>query len=133
MTDKAASLPGDALSDAKRRLIQARLHGKTPPPRSAAPPPPERRLPGPRRASLAESWIYFAHQAAPTAATSNNTHSYRVSGRLDPGCLERAVARVAERHEILRTGFQVQDSVLQAVPAPDCRIPVVTGTCSTES
>lgn len=55
--------------------------------------------------SFAQQRLWFLEQIEPQGATYNISHSYRLRGPLDLSLFERAVNRVIERHESLRTTF----------------------------
>jgi amino acid adenylation domain-containing protein len=70
-------------------------------------------------ASAFQQRIWFAEQLEPDLALYNVPLLWRLSAPLDPRALERALARVIGRHEILRTRFLAEDgSLRQALAEP---------------
>ena len=107
----------DALSDAKRALLARRLAERA----AAARPAPIPRRPDPRRAPLSaaqeEAWLLEARSERLTAY--NLPSAWRVRGPLDEGALRRALDRLVERHESLRTTFALgADGPEQLIGAP---------------
>ncbi|MFI6644564.1 amino acid adenylation domain-containing protein [Streptomyces sp. NPDC050504] len=74
--------------------------------------PPAGRRPG-RSAtaplSFAQRQMWFFEQWQPGTATYNVGWAHRISGPLDAGLLQGAVAEVVARHSVLRTGYSTVD------------------------
>ena len=71
---------------------------------------PTERAPGRApRCSFAQEQFWFVDQLTPGNLAYNFSWPLRLTGRLDPVALERALDEVVRRHESLRTGFAVED------------------------
>jgi amino acid adenylation domain-containing protein len=73
--------------------------------------------------SFAQERIWFLHQLDPGLTAYNLVHSVHLRGTVEPRALERAVAALIKRHEVLRTAFEVDGGtprqvVHRQVPAP---------------
>ncbi|HEU0079530.1 MAG TPA: amino acid adenylation domain-containing protein, partial [Longimicrobiaceae bacterium] len=83
---------------------------------------------GPRRfpLSFSQERLWFLHRMDPASPVYNIPVVLRLSGRLDAGALERALAAVVRRHEVRRTAFAEADGVAVQVvrPASVVRLPV---------
>jgi amino acid adenylation domain-containing protein len=79
-------------------------------------PRPDPHLPAPL--SVAQWRIWFVTRVHPESAVYNEITALRVRGRVDRGALERSVADVIGRHEILRTGFVMADGEPAQVAVP---------------
>ena len=94
--------------------------------------------------SFAQQRLWFIGQMQGPSALYNNPFALRLSGELDAGALEAALADVAGRHEVLRTVFpadggqpyqKILDPAglewgLEAIPvSPDDLAAVVAGIC----
>ncbi|BCJ50692.1 hypothetical protein Asp14428_21670 [Actinoplanes sp. NBRC 14428] len=98
-----------ALSGDQRAELRARLAAT----RRDAPPPPRT---GPVPASFAQRTLWFLDRLAPGNAGYHTGVTYTLTGPLDVPALRRALARVVERHESLRTEFtETADGPLQRV------------------
>ncbi|HUI10515.1 MAG TPA: condensation domain-containing protein, partial [Bacteroidota bacterium] len=86
-----------------------------------------RERPGPFALSFAQQRLWFIDRMSPGAATYNVPYAYRISGRVDPSNVERALNALALRHEILRTTFRDEGGTpVQVVhPAADVHVEVV--------
>jgi amino acid adenylation domain-containing protein len=60
--------------------------------------------------SFGQRSLWFLDRLGLAGAAYNNVVSLRFAGRLEPAALTRALAALAERHEILRTRFPERDS-----------------------
>nr|AKA59415.1 non-ribosomal peptide synthetase [uncultured bacterium AB_1383] len=69
-------------------------------------------------ASGMQEHMWVAERLEPDAAAYQILLTCRVEGRLDPDRLERALARVVERHEVLRTRFAEREGALFQVVCP---------------
>src|SRR5690348_8042953 len=96
------------LSGKKQALLEARLQqrGLASRPRQAIEP---RRQQGPVPLSFAQQRLWFLQQLEPETAVYNIPRDVRLLGPLSFCMLERALAEVIQRHESLRTTFQVYD------------------------
>ncbi|HEY0020544.1 MAG TPA: amino acid adenylation domain-containing protein, partial [Longimicrobium sp.] len=77
--------------------------------------------------SFAQARLWFLDQYERGSAFYNIPAALRLSGRLDPGALERALGEVVHRHEVLRTVFRVDEAgqpVQVILPAPSPFLPV---------
>ena len=61
------------------------------------------------RSSFAQDRLWFLEQLTPGTGSYVIVHALRVLGRLDPARLERALHRVIQRHEALRTTFVYEE------------------------
>ena len=77
--------------------------------------------------SFAQLRMWFFAQLEPGSPLYNSTRVYRWHGPLDAGVLERSLAEVVQRHEILRTRFRAtRGGVVQEVMAAEpFRLPLV--------
>ena len=77
--------------------------------------------------SFAQQRIWFLEQWEPGGFTHNGARAYRLRGRLDEPALERALALIVDRHEVLRTVYIVEGREPMQVPlqAWSLDIPVV--------
>lgn len=85
---------------------------------SAAPPPAA----DPGVLSPGQSALWLVQQLAPSSTAYNLAAALRLHGPVDPAALERAVARVGERHAQLRIAVAPRDGRPCAVPAPVPRL-----------
>ncbi len=76
--------------------------------------------------SFAQQSLWLVQQMEPGSAAYNMPYALRLRGRLDVDALERSLARLAHRHETLRTVFAVVDGEpVQVVrPAAPAAVPV---------
>ena len=58
------------------------------------------------RLSYSQERLWFLHQLVPDSAVYNVPAAVRLAGPLDVGALERSLAEVVARHEVLRTTFE---------------------------
>ncbi|NEO56929.1 MAG: AMP-binding protein, partial [Okeania sp. SIO3B5] len=66
--------------------------------------------------SLAQQRLWFLDRLETKKNIYNLFRGFRLTGKIDVGCLERAIEAIIERHEILRTSFDVVDGVpIQAI------------------
>ncbi|HEV2150508.1 MAG TPA: condensation domain-containing protein, partial [Longimicrobiaceae bacterium] len=86
--------------------------------------PPVRRT-GAREAplSFAQQRLWFLEQLHPGNSAYNLPVAFRLAGSLDEEALERSLARIVERHEVLRTTFREVEGVpVQLVHPPAGRV-----------
>jgi amino acid adenylation domain-containing protein len=78
---------------------------------------PQPRAPGaPVPCSFAQQRLWFLEQLDPGASAYNIISAPRLPGRIDVGALERALAEIVRRHEVLRTTFiEVDGEPMQIV------------------
>ncbi|MGH9867322.1 MAG: non-ribosomal peptide synthase/polyketide synthase, partial [Candidatus Polarisedimenticolia bacterium] len=87
--------------------------------RGGAPPPVRRALDRQRRRlSYAQRRLWFLDRLQPDTAAYNLPSSLLLEGDLDTGSLERALTRLVERHEALRTRFEEGPDGPEQVIAP---------------
>ena len=80
---------------------------------------PRRQGEGPWQTSFSQERLWFIDQLEPGSAAYNIPLAARLSGRLEPEALRRALGAVVERHESLRTVFRtVGGEPRQEVLAP---------------
>lgn len=75
-------------------------------------------------ASFAQRRLWFLEEYSPGGTAYNSGLALRLTGALDEGALERAVARVVARHEALRTTFDAVDGRVTQVVHPALEVPV---------
>ncbi len=82
--------------------------------------PPLRPYPrsGPFRLSFSQERLWFVHQLAPESAAYNISTGVRLHGELDPQMLEQTFNIIIDRHEILRTTFDILDGEPVQIVAP---------------
>ncbi|HEX2081374.1 MAG TPA: amino acid adenylation domain-containing protein, partial [Longimicrobium sp.] len=69
-------------------------------------------------ATFAQERLWFLHQMEPDSPAYNISSAWRLSGPLDARGLARALERLVERHEALRTTLAVRDGAPVQVIAP---------------
>jgi hypothetical protein len=105
VSDLSARL--EDLSPEKRALIERSLKRR----RAAAAEGtqiPRRGETGPAPLSFAQQRMWFLEQWEPGGFTHNGARALRLRGQVDAGALERAIARMVDRHEALRTVYLVE-------------------------
>lgn len=82
----------------------------------------------PRPLSHAQQRLYFLDRLTPGRAAYTTPSSHLLQGRIDPALLERAIRRVAHRHEVLRSRLTPGDADGEPgqlpLPADSIRLPV---------
>lgn len=80
----------------------------------------------PRRASLSpvplsytQEGVWYLEQLQPDTATYNMPFAWRVRGTLDVTALDKSLNRLVQRHESLRTHFEMIDSHPRQIISPD--------------
>ncbi|HEX2080196.1 MAG TPA: amino acid adenylation domain-containing protein, partial [Longimicrobium sp.] len=68
--------------------------------------------------SFGQERMWLQCTADPESPLYNVPDFQRMTGRVDPGALRRALAETIRRHEVLRTSFRVTDGVLELAPVP---------------
>jgi amino acid adenylation domain-containing protein len=117
MADRASRIAG--LSPAKQALLALRRQAEG---RAARIPRAPRRDADPL--SFAQERFWFLHQLDAAAPTLNLLRAYRLSGPLDAAALERAVAGVIARHDVLRATIAL-DADARPVQVRDGAAPVL--------
>ena len=77
--------------------------------RSDRPSIPRRSSQGPARLSFAQERLWFLYLLESGSATYNVSMPFRLQGAVDIAALQRALNRLAQRHEVLRTRFVMLD------------------------
>ncbi|MEA2695447.1 MAG: hypothetical protein QOJ16_4834, partial [Acidobacteriota bacterium] len=114
----------ERLSPAKQKLLLARLkkrEGAAGP--AEIPPSPLRAAGGPYPLSFSQQRLWFIDRLEPGSAAYNLTDALRLQGRLDRSLLERVVAEIVRRHEVLRTTFTLAEGGPVQVVAPPAALP----------
>ncbi|HEX3757326.1 MAG TPA: amino acid adenylation domain-containing protein [Kofleriaceae bacterium] len=108
---------GELFAHARLAELAARLEGAA---RSQLSPIPIVDRSRPLALSPAQQRLWFLTQLDGASLAYHITGGARLAGALDPGALHRALVRIVERHEALRTRFPVVDGqpVPQVLPAP---------------
>lgn len=71
------------------------------------------------RASIGQEQVWFAQQLDPSSGTYNVAMAIEMEGALDFSKLEECLRAVADRHEVLRTRFELCGDELHQVADPD--------------
>jgi amino acid adenylation domain-containing protein len=76
--------------------------------------------------SFGQERLWFLHQLDPDSAVYHIPAAFMLEGEVDEAALERALNRLAERHEVLRTTFDLRDGrPLQFIAsAPSLRLAI---------
>jgi 3-oxoacyl-(acyl-carrier-protein) synthase/acyl carrier protein len=83
------------------------------------------RPPGsPRVASFAQQRLWFMDRLEPGNTAFNITLAIAIKGHLDTGALQQALDQIFERHEVLRTRFQMEGGVPVPVTAAPVSVPI---------
>ena len=96
------------LAAARQELLRRRLQGaaaNAPDPNAIRP----RTGDGPAPLSFAQLRLWVLHQINPRDTSYNEVAPFRVVGTLDVPVLERALAEVFRRHEVLRSAYAQED------------------------
>ncbi len=72
--------------------------------------------------SFGQERLWFLEQLAPGNPYYNDCEAFRLKGPLDVGALRRALNRIVERHEILRTCFPTEDGRPRQAVAPELTV-----------
>jgi amino acid adenylation domain-containing protein len=90
------------------------------------PAPPIERVPrkGELPLSFAQQRLWFLHQLEPNNAVYNLPAAFRLMGHLDIDALERSLAEMVRRHEVLRTSFPSKGGQPQQLISPPERWPL---------
>lgn len=76
------------------------------------------------RLSFGQERLWFLHQLAPDSPAYNIPAALRLKGEFDVKVLELALNEIAQRHEILRTGFVAVDGYPMQVAPPSAKLKV---------
>jgi hypothetical protein len=106
LTDRKARL--ETLSPEKRALVERSLKRRLEAARQVAAIPRRTDL-GPAPLSFSQQRMWFLDQWEPGSFTHNGARAFRLTGPIDVNALERALVRIVERHEVLRTVYFLQD------------------------
>jgi hypothetical protein len=98
----------DALSPEKRALVERSLKRRREAARNVAP-IPRRTESGPAPLSFSQQRMWFLDQWEPGSFTHNGARAFRLTGPIDVSALERALVRIVQRHEVLRTVYILQN------------------------
>ena len=93
----------NALSPAKRSLLERKLREKTQSPQAGAIEPRAAGVEPPL--SFGQQRLWFLHRWDPGNSAYNISMALRIEGRLDTAALDRSLTEIARRHEALRTTF----------------------------
>jgi len=74
--------------------------------------------------SFAQERLWFIDQLLGGSSAYNMPSAVRLGGRLDAGALERALAELVRRHEVLRTTYAARDGRPVQVVRPAGRLPL---------
>lgn len=109
-----------ALSPEQRKLLELRLKQK------------QINSISPRKASdtlylsSMQKGLWLAHQLQPDLPLYNESSLFKLTGKLDIDALEKSINQIINRHEILRTSFQVIKERVTQVIATELIISVLT-------
>src|SRR5712671_3212976 len=106
------------LTRARKGLLEKRLRDalKAPVKSASIPRRPEA---GSAPLSFAQQRLWFIDQLEPGSPAYHVATALRLRGPLDVAAVERAIAQIAERHEILRTRFPAVDGTpIQVIDSP---------------
>ena len=123
-TGPGQRVTADALSPAKRALLEHRLRQRAVSPREK---PIQRRHQRVAPLSFAQELLWLVDQLAPDKVNYTVPRILRLTGHLNIEALERALSTIVERHEVLRTSIGMSDGApVQTVrPAVPTRIAVI--------
>src|ERR1700694_5568638 len=74
--------------------------------------------------SFSQEGLWFLDQLKPGSAAHNIPVAIRLRQRLDVGAFEQSLNAIVQRHEALRTTFQMMEGQLVQIIAPTLTIPV---------
>jgi hypothetical protein len=98
----------ETLSPEKRALVERSLQRRREAAQRSAQ-IPRRVDKGPAPLSFSQQRMWFLEQWEPGGFAQNGARAFRLHGRVDIPALERALAALVERHEILRTVYFLKD------------------------
>ena len=109
MTNPNVSALRKGLSSEKQALLEKRLRGGAA--QSQAPTIPQRKQQQDSALSFAQQRLWLIEQLDPGTSIYNAPVALELEGKLDVAALEKAINKIAERHEVLRTTFKVKDGM----------------------
>ncbi|HEX8147529.1 MAG TPA: condensation domain-containing protein, partial [Pyrinomonadaceae bacterium] len=111
----------------KREMLERMLRQRGIRPPEGAERIPRRQELSPCPLSFGQERLWFLHQLAPDSSLYHVPAAFMLEGELDETALGSALKRVVERHEALRTTFDLRDGrLLQFIaPAPSSSLVVV--------
>ena len=112
------------LSDAKRGLLEESLRGNLSHAPSGPPPITRSTDAGPAPLSLGQEQIWLHAQVTSAFPVYNEPVTIHRRGRLDVAVLERCLAEIVRRHEILRTSFAEVDGRPVQIVHPPMPVPL---------
>lgn len=68
--------------------------------------------------SFPQQGLWFVDSQETNKAVYNLFRGFHLTGKIDVGCLEKAITAIIERHDILRTSFEIVDGELAQAIAP---------------
>src|SRR5437773_5435116 len=110
--------PRPELTGARRGLVEKRLrHALKSPVKTLS--IPKRPAAESAPLSFAQQRLWFIDQLEPGSPAYHVATALRLCGPLDVAALERAIAQIVERHEVLRTRFPAVDGTpIQVIDSP---------------
>jgi amino acid adenylation domain-containing protein len=113
-----------SLSEARRALLQLQLR-EARETKAARERIPRAERTGPLPLSFAQQRLWFLDQFAPGLPVYNSPLPLRLRGTLDLPALTRALTRLVQRHEIMRTRYPSENGVpYQVIDPPPDEVPV---------
>ncbi|MCA1991713.1 MAG: condensation domain-containing protein [Coleofasciculus sp. S288] len=115
------------LSPAKRALLEKRLRGKVEPNSRLEDVIPRRSSSTPAPLSFAQQRLWFLNQLDPDNISYNEHGAIQLTGSLDVASLEQSLNQIVQRHDALRTTFEmVEGQPIQVIhPNLTLTLPVV--------
>ena len=99
----------DAISEARRQLLEKLRRGELPGSNGALEPLNSRPPGGPTPLSPGQEQVWFHHQLAAPTPIYNESVTIHRRGPLDPVILERCFNEIVRRHEIWRSAFPISN------------------------
>jgi amino acid adenylation domain-containing protein len=113
-----------SLTPEQRALLQKKLTGMAKAKPKADNTIPKRTKPNRNRLSIDQERIWLIHQFDPTDPAYNVFFTYRMMGQLNIPALEKSINSIVERHESLRTTFELDGEVPVQIWHPHLEIPL---------
>src|SRR5215831_13657674 len=105
----------DSLSPQRRALFDMLVRQR----QRGGPPIGRRPVPDTFPMSFAQQRMWFLSQYEPDSPAYNIYRALRIRGTIDVPALERSLAEVTRRHEVLRSAYQYRDGeAVQRIAAP---------------
>jgi len=114
------------LSPEKRRYLEQLLRQQNKRSAVAASAIPRRRRADTAPLSYAQQRLWIVCQLTPDSPFYNETFSLRFRQQLDVTALERSINEIVRRHEVLRTGFRIENGTPVQVISPTLRVALKT-------